>query len=226
MGKTGGPVKSGKKTRLVRARRWANSWATCWPTCWGSPWRSPALVLALVAGCATDHSPPDPLKGQIHPQSPTQYGSAPANQNAPTKTSSGVPGIPSTEGPYSNAALAAIDGSRPPLAIDANNVATSSAYTPSANGPTVSPLPRDLSAPPVPGVASGTTGTQAEDILQAQLRARGVFGQKQAPTPDGGVQFSCIAPNRGNPDSSRIYEATARDLVSAIQAVIVQIDRQ
>ena len=43
--------------------------------------------------------------------------------------------------------------------------------------------------------------------------------------PDG-IRFTCIVPNRVNPESSKIYEATARDLVTAIQAILVQIDQK
>jgi len=192
-----------------------------------------ALCLLIAAGCSTSSgSHPDVLLGEIHPQGPTQqYGSAPpnnANQPGNTKTTGGggVPGIPSTQGPYSNVALASMQDGRPPLAIDENNGARTSAFTPSSsNGPTVIPVPRDPGSAAVPNNNSLSSAMPSGDILQAQLRARGVNWQKQETVPDG-IRFTCIVPNRVNPESSKIYEATARDLVTAIQAILVQIDQK
>ena len=187
-------------------------------------WFAPRCIL-LAAGCSTtETTQADPLKGQIHPQNPTQYGSAPppsAAQPASTKTTGGVPGIPSTQAPYNNMALASMQGDRarcwPSMPEEAP--APRASHPTLATDPPSCPCRRD-SAATVPA-SSGSTG----DVLQAQLRARGVIWQKQEAVADG-IRFTCIVPNRINPETSKIYEATARDAVTAIQAILVQIDQK
>jgi hypothetical protein len=188
-------------------------------------WIMLASCLVIGAGCAASGpSGSDPILGEIHPQKPNIYGPNPSSPAAiPTKTSANStdPLLWST----SNSTLAPIPDSRPALAIN-DNIATSgfnnasftSGFSSSSGGrPTVMPLSDQAPGAYVPGAPTS-------EILQAQLRARGVIWQKQESVADG-VRFTCVVPNRYNPDSCKAYDATARDIVTAIQAVIVQIDR-
>jgi hypothetical protein len=87
------------------------------------------------------------------------------------------------------------------------------------------PVPNPPAAVPPAGTGFGPRRTPASyEELQAQLSARGVSWQRQETVPDG-FKFVCSLPNRYNPRINRIYEATARDYKTAIQAVLDQIDR-
>ncbi|HYV39013.1 MAG TPA: hypothetical protein VE988_25230 [Gemmataceae bacterium] len=80
---------------------------------------------------------------------------------------------------------------------------------------------------PVPVVpAVSPVGFSDSDQLQAALKARGVIAQDQKVQPDGSVLFTCRVVNPQNPNFVRVYEATARDLRSAMLAVLDQIDQQ
>jgi hypothetical protein len=63
------------------------------------------------------------------------------------------------------------------------------------------------------------------DPLQAQLRARGMVWQKTELVA-GGVRFTCAVPNRQDATSLQIYQATAPDEPTAIQAVLLKINQQ
>jgi hypothetical protein len=65
---------------------------------------------------------------------------------------------------------------------------------------------------------------QAIDTLEAQLKSRGVQGQRSQNVPEG-IKFSCVVPRRDNSGSMRVYEATASDYPSALRAVLQQIDQ-
>jgi hypothetical protein len=174
-----------------------------------------AACILLGVGCSNTQHVGDPLKAEIHPQQlpPGQavYGpnlSTP-NQNHNT---AGMPPIPSVDGSVSNVSLASMSGGRP-LAITASQT---SGYSPA---PTVMPVQPD---PPLSTTSTETK--QALDMLQSHLRARGVQWQKQEAVPEG-VKFTCYVPNRAGVENGRLYEAVGRDYVSAVSAMIVQIDK-
>jgi hypothetical protein len=74
---------------------------------------------------------------------------------------------------------------------------------------------------PVPTV--NLAGFSQTDDLKNSLAARGVIWQDQQQF-DGGVRFRCRVANPQNPNSVRVYEATAADYPTAVQAVLNQID--
>jgi hypothetical protein len=62
---------------------------------------------------------------------------------------------------------------------------------------------------------------------QSQLTTRGVIWQRLETVGDhGDWKFACSVPNPQNRLISRTYEATARDPLSAIQAVLDQISKE
>jgi hypothetical protein len=179
------------------------------------------LLLFFVVGCSSGPGGPDALVGEIYPQKQNSFGpNPPATPTSSTKTSNLGPD------PLLSSALADIPNSRPsPIINDQiatngfNNSAATTGFTRNAGGgPTVLPLY---------GQASGSYGQSRPTLesLQSQLRAHKVIWQKQETLPDGTVRFSCIAPNKYNPESSTAYDATARDIVTAIQAVLAKIDQ-
>jgi hypothetical protein len=91
------------------------------------------------------------------------------------------------------------------------------------------PPPPVVAAPaavpiPVPHTVTPVGFTEA-DPLQTALKSRGVIWQDQKAVADG-VQFTCRVTNPLDPNFLRVYEATARDYQSAVQAVLLQIDQQ
>ena len=65
-----------------------------------------------------------------------------------------------------------------------------------------------------------------EDAL-GQLRARGVTWQRLEQLPQGeGWKFSCSLPNAQNARLQHRYEARASDYLSAVKAVLDQIDKE
>ena len=67
--------------------------------------------------------------------------------------------------------------------------------------------------------------TRARQLMvESQLRARGISWQK-AQNVEGGVRFSCIVPNRHNPEVTRMYEAIGPDWAAAVRAVLWKIEK-
>ena len=62
-----------------------------------------------------------------------------------------------------------------------------------------------------------------EQLKQA-LDTRHVVGQQQENVP-GGIHLRCVVTNPANPTSNQIYETTAADYATAVQAIVQQIDR-
>jgi hypothetical protein len=90
--------------------------------------------------------------------------------------------------------------------------------------------PQQPASPPnqanLVGQQAANSSAPVSAAVQAQLRARGATWWKEESVPEG-VRFSCIVvPNPANLDSTRVFEATARDSASAVQAVLQQIDQQ
>jgi hypothetical protein len=85
------------------------------------------------------------------------------------------------------------------------------------------PLP---AVPVVPASPPATVrGASPEGFLLSQVTARGAtFQMLQTWGESGQWKFSCAIPNPQNPHVRRNYEALAGDPLSAIQAVLDQID--
>jgi hypothetical protein len=208
-----------------------------------------AVGLALLGlnGCQTSTSDTrtvgaDPLKGEKLPEK-TAIGPQMPPQNRAGMT----PPQPSTIASKSNAALLDPDplvGGRPPLVIPDPQkqqapmlpaggwqAKPDGSLTGAQNGPPVVlrlPVATDAPTPPVPGTNSppqplpGSSTDNAQ--LQAALKQRGVLWQDQKYVADG-IRFSCAVANPLDASYSRVYEATAPDLRSAIMAVLEQIDQ-
>jgi hypothetical protein len=189
------------------------------------------LCLCALAGCSTSgQRAGDPLVGEIHPNYAAPYANTPPNNpQPPTKTASDplIPGPTAPQVSANTVSQTSLQGGRP-LAIEqtAAYPGSSTGFAPTFGGqPTVVTLQNDVAStssysPPAP---SNAPPQQTTDILLAQLRSRGVQWQKQDIVPEG-IRFTCIVPNRNNPESMQIYEATARDYATAVQAVLVKID--
>jgi hypothetical protein len=195
-------------------------------------WMMLAACAAVGAGCTGGGGSlngTDPLVGEIHPPKPGAYGPVPNGPSAaPPKVGAVDPLLGPNTTPPASMALAPTGNSRPTLQINdnvatsGNNTAFTSGYrTTSGNASAVTPL-ADAQGQPAGSYAHGTP---TSEMLQQQLRARGVVWQKLETLPDGRVCFTCVVPNRYNPESPREIDATARDYVTAIQAALVKIDQ-
>jgi hypothetical protein len=207
--------------------------------------RCPVPLLLMLIGCNSLHPSrdPDPLLG-----GPALRGTATpskAQADAPTAPVATLPPLPAPPLGNSNAALASGIG-RPIL----NNADMRIASTPTAgadgwtgqdrstqgtgNGAVLrqpevgvqpvaqqTPAPNSPATPPPRG-----SGIANYEQAQGQLAARGVIWQRLETSGDNGEwRFSCSLPNPNNPRLRRTYEGRARDFLSAIQAVLDQIDR-
>jgi hypothetical protein len=142
-----------------------------------------------------------------------------------------VPPIPAAQVSPTSAGLAAgpLPGARPLAINGSGGVQAVPASNSGSPQPIVVPVPRDT-GPASPGVVpvSNTTWTpqpapNSVEALQQQLKAHGVIWQKEDRLPEG-VRFSAIVPSRTQPDATQVYEATGRDLPSAIEAVLQKMD--
>jgi hypothetical protein len=207
-----------------------------------------AVGVALVglSGCQapneTRAKTADPLTGEQGPQKIA------VGQTLPPQNRAGMtPAQPSTIASKSTAALLDPDplqGGKPPLVIpdpQKQQVAvqpTGDWQAKPGGSPTggQSALPVTLKLPvatqpsvppPVPG-ANGSIqplpNAGCDPAQLAALKQRGVLWQNQQQV-DGGMHFSCAVPNPKDASFSRVYEATAADLRSAVNAVLEQIDQ-
>ena len=183
---------------------------------------------ALMNGCASNqHSHGDPLVGE-HKGNP--QGASPL---APAKTSSlnpPPPMVPST----SNAVLAAnsLPGSRP-LAIQ--EASWQRDQTPGAvsavpvvpaktgGGPVVQPVPREGQLVPVQMTGWSPSGPTA-DSPDALLQSRQVLNPQQEKVAEG-IRVSGFVRDKVTPNRLHFVEATARDYLTAVQALVQQIDQ-
>ena len=194
----------------------------------------------VLGGCANQDRPAanDPLLGGPPLKQPGRVAAP-----APGTPVASVPSLPAPSTSTSTAALAS--GTAQPL--DATHDLRIGGAGGSTGGTPVSATPADdwkgqapggvvlrgpeMASPPPAPAGSGITlvgGVRVASFEQAQaiLRARGVARQRLE--LDGGRwRFSCWIPNRQNPDINHMYESPpAADPVSALQAVIDQIERE
>jgi hypothetical protein len=203
-----------------------------------------AVALLVLAGCAGDNRVAttfDPLLGGP-PLRPAGPAARPPAQTAgpPPAAGSLPPSSPAPFSPASNAALAAgaprPSGTGNELRIgspDGSWAGQGPAAAGEASGavlrrpqPVIEPVGQRSPAAGAGPSESGAPLTTYEQA-QAQLAARGVVWQRQERNADTGEwKFSCAIPNRQNPNLRRMYEARAADYLSAIRAVLEQIDRE
>jgi hypothetical protein len=224
--------RNGQITRQHRGRRWAGVIAGRWSLC----------GLLLMAGCLGNRQPPpDPLLGNQTP-----VPNKPANPPPATTPTAFAPAAPAPSSSASTAVLASATG-RP---LDGGQeLRIGTAGTPTAwqgqptpaslpaasNGSTPPNQPQPVYQPAVrrdPVVARGVApygGGRVATFEQAQaiLTAHGVKWQRLETWGDRGEwKFSCSIPNPTNAYVSRTYEGRAADSLSAVRAVLDQIDRE
>ena len=207
------------------------------------------LGVALIgAGCqspqhAANDKLGDPLLGPaLPPQTPIVQASAPA----------GLGPIPPTGG-TTTAALAGQSspglaiGSADGWARKFDGVPSSGANASGAlktpivpvSQPKVVPVPSEPGATPAPVstfqpssgaptnatpvVAAVPAAVPSAESLDALLTSRGVIGKKKEDVP-GGIRLVCAVTNPANPNANQIYETTAIDYATAVQAIVAQID--
>jgi hypothetical protein len=184
----------------------------------------------------------DPLLGPTPP--PANVPAAPASN-----AEAWLAPIPPSSGVATNAALASQTPPPRSLAIgDApsggswqRNIDGTSATSNVLKAPItpasqihVEPVPKDNSFTAGPGqqiqaagswAASSPTHTAGPTFeqLKQTLDARHVVGQQQENVP-GGIHLRCVVTNPTNPTSNQIYETTAADYATAVQAIVQQID--
>jgi hypothetical protein len=216
-------------------------------------WGSIGLSVGLTgAGCgsvpATTHqSAGEPLFGEtpLNPAQPTP----PANAQA------WLAPIPSASGVATNASLASqtqslaiggaptgegwmrkIDGTPTPGQTPINPVSQQSTprveAVPKDNSFTAAPTQSFQPAAAVPqsiqptgswAAATPPAGPSADQLKQ-MLDARGVNGQQQQNVP-GGILLRCYVTSKSDPSARQVYETTAADYATAVQAIAQQIDQ-
>jgi hypothetical protein len=237
MGKRTG--KAGKPHRDERARR---------PFV-RSRWRAAASFLAgttLLAGCSTSNNvtTADPLLG---PGASRPLAQAPAAAAAPAATAAATP-LPRQAAPASLTSNAALANGVPNVPDNGQDLRIAGSYqrtdAPAAPQggvmlqqpqptftPTSAQVPHSATAPapaastaPAPAPISNAPGSTFEQGLAA-LGTHHVTWQRLETVDTGGWKFSCSVPNPQNASVSRTYTATAADPVSALKAVLSQLDR-
>ena len=233
------PAKPGKPGRTRKARQ-IIAWASL-GLCAGLTGTGCSMTSSMTA--QAQEKAGDPLLGPSPP--PANLPAQPAGNAeawlAPILPSSGVATnatLASQTPPPRSLAI----GDAPPGGSWQRNIDGTSAtsnvlkapLTP-ASQPRVEPVPKDNSFTAAPGqqiqaagswAASSPTpaaGPTLEQLKQA-LDARHVIGQQQENVP-GGIHLRCVVTNPANPTSNQIYETTAADYVTAVQAIVQQIDR-
>ena len=96
--------------------------------------------------------------------------------------------------------------------------------------PKVVPVPRDNGTPASPNVQRtgswATPGAPAaaptKDQVQAQLKQRGVVGEKVDLVPNG-LRMTCYVARSDNSSAFRVHEVVAPDYVAAAQAILRQL---
>ena len=211
-----------------------------------------AFVLHSSVGCSSMKLTPekkqaDPILGEVHPQNSQPYGPVPPppKKETPADTTGNQrsehipPQDPLTPSPTSNAWLASATKPLPgsnPLAITDKQPGTFQ-LTNNAE-PLIKPIPKDPAfvnqswvAPPTSATSSssgpGQFVNQPSNFVDPQialLQGRGVTQHRIDQLPGGGIRLTAVAPQAGNPTQVRTFDVTARDLPSAVQAVIQQME--
>jgi hypothetical protein len=179
----------------------------------------------------------DPLLGPSPP---------PATATPPATAQAWLPPIPQNSGGATNAALAGQTQPPQALAIGSppsgegwlrkidNAPTTLRAPITPVSQPRVEPVPKDNSftvaaSPAIQPAGSWAAGSPSAaptpEQLKQMLDARGVIGAKQEVVADG-IHLRVAVSSPANPDSNQIYETTAVDYATAVQAIVQQIDHR
>jgi hypothetical protein len=196
-------------------------------------------VAGLLVGCAPENfGANDPLLGGP-PVGPPRAAVATGPAQPPAGT--GVPALPTTAPSGTPAALASsgrgpLDATRPELRIGSDTAppawtgrdgaASGVALQPPQplNGGGAVPL-QPKSAPEVQ--LTGNTTAPTYEQLKKQLLARGVTKINVTANGESGeTTLSCWVPVSGNPSAHQRYDAKGRDELSAMQAVLDQMDKK
>jgi hypothetical protein len=208
----------------------------------------PLAFLLFLIGCHSENPRPgtntDPLLGPVSIQ-PAGNGAGAVSPGS-ARPAGPLPPLPAPGSATSNAAVAPglnqtfdpsrdlrIGGGNP--GVDGNNGGWRGPGDVTLNQPEpvdslaarseTRPLPPAPLAPAYPPVTA--RGASPEASLLSQVAARGAkFQMLQTWGETGEWKFSCAIPNRQNPHIRRTYEARAGDPLSAIQAVLDQIDHE
>ena len=193
------------------------------------------------AGCNTmQHAANDKLGDPLLGETPQEKKNATTHAQAPA----GLGPIP----PAGGTTTAALSGQSPALSIGAadgwarkvdgtpagaTTSGTLKAPVVPVSQPKVYPVPKDESGlttapalqPTGSWQASGPAPTvvPTPESLDALLDSRGVIGKKKEDVP-GGIHLVCAVTNPANPNANQIYETTAVDYATAVQAIVAQID--
>jgi hypothetical protein len=191
---------------------------------------SPLLCL-LPAGCAPDDfsSAGDPLVGGPPVRPPSA-----ASAGADRATGAAVPPLPPTNPAASPASLASanrgpLDPNRPDLRIPSSD----GVNWQGAGGVALQP-PQPVSGGAVPLQPkpapelqlAGNVTSPTFDQLKAQLRGRGVSVINfKTDLATGETTLTCFAPLKNDPSKQQVHTTKAPDEVSAMRAVLDQIDK-
>lgn len=197
-------------------------------------------VAGFLAGCAPDdfgHN--DPLLGGGPPVRPPNAAVAAGPAQPPAGT--GVPALPPTTPSGTPAALASngrgpLDATHPELRIGPDTASPAwGGRGGTAAGVALQP-PQPLTGggavPLQPKSApeaqpTGNTTTPTYEQLKKQLLARGAdVISFTANAQTGETALTCLVPVSGNPNAHQRYDAKGRDELSAMQAVLDQMDKK
>jgi hypothetical protein len=218
-------------------------------------WGSISLTAGLTgAGCesvptATQQSAGDPLLGPTAPNA--NQAAPPANPQAwlaPIPSASGVATNASLAGQTQSLAIGgAPTGEGWMRKIDGTPAPVNPGQTPitpvSQQSPRVEAVPKDTSFTAAPtqsiqpaavavqsiqptgswAASSPPVGPSAEQ-LKKMLDDRGVSSQQQQNVP-GGILLRCYVTSQADPSARQVYETTAVDYATAVQAIAQQIDQ-
>ncbi|MBL8798106.1 MAG: hypothetical protein JNM56_29685 [Planctomycetia bacterium] len=199
---------------------------------------------SLLVGCASDNRTVDPLVGGPPLNNNPPAAAPPAALGRPTtgNTTAAVPTAlpPLTAGNKNSTAAVAAGPAKPldptrDLRIDnvtpmVQPVSRQVPYGRDPQGSAGATLQQPVSATGAPGVAAPipiTNRLSTYEQAQMLLQARQIKWQRLEMVGTGGEwKFSCSAPSRQNPASSRTYEARAATYLAAMQAVLDQMERE
>lgn len=181
------------------------------------------LVGLGLAGCATDagSAGADPLLGAASARPMAQAAGPPPGTATP---------LPRLPAPASLTSTAALASGTPAVPDSGQDLRIADAY----RRPEVAPPGATVLRPPegvfqpvaTPGTLAGAAPITYEQA-EAKLVARGATWQRLETTgAPAEWKFTCSVPNPQNPTINRTYEARGRDPVSAIHAVVQQIDKE
>jgi hypothetical protein len=196
-----------------------------WAFCLLSP-----VICLLPVGCAPDDfsSAGDPLIGGPPVRSPS-VAAASAGRGTGAVV---VPPLPpssasGTTGALASAPRGTLDPGSDELRIRApeGGAVTWQGSGGSAAGVVLQP-PQPIAAPTAPVQLASNVTVQTYDQLKAQLRARGVgVISFKTDLASGETTLTCFVPIKGDPSKQQVHTTKAADEVSAMRAVLDQLDR-